>query len=323
MIKKITKNEGIKIDFPCECLTRMTYSEKSKRILICDSKEAKIKVLNADTYELEFDINPWGMLIHPVSICTDDNYSSFYVYVGDYKTQSVLVFNKKLAFIREIGENIEPFYIQYDNEENILYVCDKKTSKISLFNILYGQLLRCITSIQYPGYFKIIKGLLYVICGNKDSIESVSLNEKNYCLKIVNKTTGQIVDSFDLNRYLGLRGLFVFDNSVFTTAYKHEYEQTRVAHRVNESLSSRMLISINTTSTINTNKKEINGRVNDGLVYVGKKPNFTESNFINYSMEGNYLIPENTSDLLVVGNRLLICQSDTQKMAFQVLDLHF
>jgi hypothetical protein len=58
-----------------------------------------------------------------------------------------------------------------------------------------------------------------------------------------------------------------------------------VAHRVSESLSSHMLISINTIGTIDTNKKEINRRVNDSLVYVGKKPNFTESNFINHSME--------------------------------------
>lgn len=319
--KKITLKEVIKVNIPCQSLTRMTFDEKSNRILICDSKDAKIKVLNADNYELILDVNPGERLIHPVSLCA--NNLNGHVFIGDYKTESILVFSENFEFIKEIGEKIQPYYIQCDSEENILYVSDKKTCKISLYDIQSGQLLKYLSNVEKPGYFKIVNELMYVIDGNKDTLECFVLGQKKYLLQVINKSTGELVDSFDLNRYLALRGIFVVNDYVFITANRHEYEKTKTAYRVREGVSGRNLISINTQSTIKTHQNVSNKRVDDSFVYYGTRPHITESNFIDYSIDGNYLIPDKASDLLFIGSKLLVCQSNQQTMAFQVFDLQF
>jgi hypothetical protein len=229
------------------------------------------------------------------------------VFIGDFKTQSIIVFNEEFEFIREIGEKIQPFYIQYDEDENTLLVSDRTASQLSIFEAESGRLVRFFNQIQYPGYFLTENNLIYVISGNKDSIRYES---EEYRLYIIDKMSGEIENSFDLSKYLDCRGIYMLNGYIYITVKEYASEYTGLARKNRKYLKIRKLIKIDTIERSSDDTKSISLKGNNEML---------AQDFV----EGRFLIDEEVRDFIVIGSRLITCYSNNDESSVHVFDIQF
>ncbi|GFO64767.1 hypothetical protein M1B72_05345 [Geomonas paludis] len=119
------------------------------KIYVCDSVGGQVVIIdlpNKKMYRLAGNVNA-GRLKKPINVAVDAKGN---LYVSDISRQEVLQYGPDGTFLRSYGRELNLTPVDVRVEENFLYVLDKSSSLVKVFDITSGDLLKSIGQNSDP-----------------------------------------------------------------------------------------------------------------------------------------------------------------------------
>ena len=212
---------------------RMALFNNNTEIISADGINNRLNICDING-NLINSFNPDGILQQPMSICVNDtDCENIEIYVGDYVTHKIIVFNSNFKYLGEFGNetlNVPEFIaIDKENFENLIYISDYRSNSITVWNSKRCEMTD-VVEIDSPYTIKVFDEKLFVVSpaqfevldnSDKNTLKFKKITKGNNCVFILDKKSLRILDTIKLDNWLNPSSLHIDSKlNIYTVAYE-------------------------------------------------------------------------------------------------------